>query len=234
MAHKKDLSAQNIFFENKKDCAIVGTHIFQQLKLSFQILKTIFEQRSHISTRTKQVLNWQLVQREMDLVKYINSNISNVFCNTAWHCIFSANVTFISDTKNNFRAKKSHFNTHKTQPRTTWTSRGTKVNMPISRWGEYILTLSSLCPRKVYFCVKGCRKKFGKRSPDDLVVTTRERFSPKGRSKISNFYYHLNEECLKKGNPEFTMKQIIVPPELRYILTDGHRAELKRLNINLS
>ena len=68
-------------------------------------------------------------------------------------------------------------------------------------------------------------------SPDDLVVATRARSTPKGPGKISNFYYHLNEECLKKGNSEFTMNKIIVPPELEDILTAGHRAVLKRLNI---
>ena len=69
-------------------------------------------------------------------------------------------------------------------------------------------------------------------SPDDLVVVTRERSTPKGRGKISNFYYHLNEKCLKKGNPEFTMNKIIVPLELRALFTDDHHAQLKRLNIN--
>ena len=108
------------------------------------------------------------------------------------------------------------------------------MDIPIPKYGEYILTLSSLCPPKVYFCLKGCRKKFGKHSPDDLVVVTRARSTPKGRGKISNFYYHLNEECLKKCNPEFTMNKIIVPPELQNVLTAGHRAVLKHLNINLS
>ena len=108
------------------------------------------------------------------------------------------------------------------------------MDIPVPEYGEYILTLSSKCPRKVYFCLKGCRKKFGKCSPDDLVVATRARSTPKGRGKISNFYYHLNEECLKKDNPEFTMNKIIVPPELQDVLTAGHRAVLKQLNINLS
>ena len=62
-------------------------------------------------------------------------------------------------------------------------------------------------------------------------MATRERCTPKGRVKFSNYYYHLNEECLKEGNPEFTMSKIIVPPELEDVLTDDHRAVLKQLNI---
>ena len=106
------------------------------------------------------------------------------------------------------------------------------MDIPVPKYGEYILTLSSLCPRKVYFCLKGCRKKFGKSSPDDFVVATRARSTPKGRGKISNYYYHLNEECLRKGNSKFTMNKIIVPPELRALLTNDHRVVLKQLNIN--
>ena len=111
-------------------------------------------------------------------------------------------------------------------------SRVFKVNIPFPRYGEYILTLSRFCPRKVFFCAMGCRRKFGKYSPHDLVVITRTRYPPRGRGKISNFYYHLNEECLKKGNSDFRMDKIIIPNELRGVLTSDHISRLRSLNID--
>ena len=115
----------------------------------------------------------------------------------------------------------------------TFRGKEDNVSIPYPDYGKYVLTRKKFCPKSVFLCLKGCRKQLGLYAPDDLVVVTRTRYPRTGLGRISNYYFHLNEDCLKTDNPDFTLDMIEISKELKPHLNGEHIKYLKKLHIRL-
>lgn len=97
---------------------------------------------------------------------------------------------------------------------------------------DFDLTLIHGLVKKCY----GCDNEYtdmDRKSPFDLVIRHEEvrpcfdrvakRWYIPQMQRMSNAYYHLNENCVKKIHKHFTMSQLIVSEDVRHALSEEHK-----------
>ena len=103
--------------------------------------------------------------------------------------------------------------------------------------------LLGLCPSLVGFCY-GCSqslKLWGivANSPHDLVIVSRMKRSYRDpsplemRSREANFYFHVQESCIRRKQPYFISQMVAIPHGLLALLKTEHLHDLREFGLHI-